>query len=304
MVGALGKARGIIYNIQRFSLHDGEGIRTIIFMKGCPLRCQWCCNPESQDLEPEVLFLSDKCMACQNCIKCCPMDFLKIDRDKCKRCGLCAQGCPTSSKRMSGEYVTVNDLLKEVEKDRVFYRNSNGGVTISGGEPTMQHEFTAELLRQCHLRDVNTAIETCGYTDQANLLAVLEHVNEIFFDIKHMDASKHMTLTGVSNETILDNARKTAELGKTLTFRIPLIPDCNDSEENIMKTGEFVSSITKDHVFIEILPYHNLGEMKFVWLDKEYELHGAKAPSAADVDDYNRRLMKMGCNVVKSGIKL
>ncbi len=300
----LGKDNGIIYNIQRFSIHDGEGIRTIIFMKGCPLHCIWCCNPESQSIDPEILFLRDKCIFCQNCVQNCPMDFLEIDRKRCRKCGMCSRVCPADAKKISGKYVTVEDLLKEIEKDRVFYRNSNGGVTISGGEPTMQYDFVAELLRQCHMHDIHTAIETCGYSEQKNLMKVMEHVDEIFFDLKHMDSEKHKALTGVTNKSILENAIKVAGTGKKVTFRIPLVPNCNDEKDNILKTGEFVSKITNDNISIEILPYHRLGEMKFVWLDKEYELSDTKEPTKEQVDKYNKILMQCGCNVVKSGIKL
>lgn len=304
MSESLGKDKGIIYNIQRFSIHDGNGIRTIFFMKGCPLKCIWCCNPESQSIEQEVLFLRDKCIGCFNCIKSCPYDAMEIDRDKCKKCGACASVCPANAKRLSGRYITVEEVIREAEKDRVFYDNSEGGVTFSGGEPTLQHEFVSAAAERCRYLDIHTAIETCGYNTWEHMDQVLTHIDEIFFDLKHMNPEKHKALTGVTNELILDNARKTAALGKKITFRLPLVPDCNDEEENVIATAEFVRSITNDHVFIEILPYHRLGEMKFEWLDRVYELSGTQAPPEEQVARYNDIFKSKGCSVVKNGALL
>ncbi|MDE8731537.1 glycyl-radical enzyme activating protein [Eubacteriales bacterium DFI.9.88] len=297
MAEVLGKEKGVIFNIQRFSIHDGEGIRTIVFMKGCPLKCIWCCNPESQNIEPEVLFLRDKCIGCMHCVQICPLEAMEIDRKSCRQCGSCARVCPSSAKRLSGRYVTVDEMVKEVEKDRVFYRNSGGGITVSGGEPMMQPEFVAELLRKCHIHDIHTAIETSGFAETEAFLSVIEHVDEVFFDLKHMNSDKHKVLTGVSNEQILKNAAKLPELGKKVTFRIPLIPDCNDEEENIRKTGEFVSALTNENVYIEILPYHRLGEMKFEWLDKIYDLKETKEPPKEQVARYQQILKDCKCNV-------
>lgn len=294
----LGKDKGIVFNIQRFSIHDGEGIRTIIFMKGCPLRCIWCCNPESQNIEPEVLFLRDKCIGCMNCVNQCPLGLFEIDREKCTKCGNCAKVCPSSAKRISGKYMTVDEVIKEIEKDRVFYSNSGGGVTLSGGEPLMQSDFAAAVLKKSHLHGLHTAIETSGFASTKDFLKVMEHVDEVFMDLKHMNAEKHKALTGVDNEQILKNAREVAKLGKKVTFRIPLIPDCNDEKENISATGRFVESIGDENTYIEILPYHRLGEMKFEWLDKVYELSETKEPSKETVAEYNKLLEDCGCNVV------
>lgn len=304
MLEVLGKDKGIIYNIQRFSIHDGNGIRTLIFMKGCPLRCLWCCNPESQSITQEILFLCDRCIGCNNCVRQCPFGFLDIDREKCIKCGMCTQVCPSNAKRLSGRYVTVGDLLHEVEKDRLFYRNSGGGVTISGGEPTMQHEFVSELARRCQNLDVETAIETCGYNTWDNMKMVLDYMDEIFFDLKHMNPEKHKVLTGGDNALILGNAEKTAKLGKKLTFRLPLVPDCNDEEENIIATAEFISDITNENVNIEILPYHRLGGVKFDWLGKKYELSGTVAPKQEMVEKYTDIFKSKGCHVVKNGVRL
>lgn len=299
---SLGNSRGIIYNIQRFSIHDGNGIRTIFFMKGCPLKCIWCCNPESQSIEQEILFLRDKCIGCFNCIRSCPYNAMDIDRDKCKTCGSCTRVCPANAKRVSGRYITVDEVANEAEKDRIFYRNSEGGITFSGGEPTLQHEFVAASAKKCKHLDIHTAIETCGYNTWDHVSHVLEYIDEIFYDIKHMDPDKHKVLTGVTNELILDNARKVAALGKKITFRLPLVPGCNDEEENVVATADFIKSITNDNVFFEILPYHRLGEMKFEWLDRVYELSGTETPPEEQVARYADFFKSKGCNIVKNGI--
>ena len=304
MNGSLGKDRGIIYNIQRFSIHDGNGIRTIFFMKGCPLKCIWCCNPESQSIEQEVLFLRDKCIGCFNCIRACPYNAMEIERDKCRKCGACSNVCPANAKRISGQYITVDDVIREAEKDRLFYRNSGGGITFSGGEPLLQHEFVSAVAQKLHYLDIHTAIETCGFAPWRNMEQVLSHIDEIFMDLKHMDTEKHKALTGVGNELILENAKKAAALGKRTTFRIPLVPGCNDEEENIVATAEFVKSMTSDDVFFEILPYHRLGEMKFEWLDRVYELEGAETPPDDVVAHYNDIFKEAGCNVIQKGVLL
>ena len=261
---------GLIFNIQKFSIHDGQGIRTLIFMKGCPLRCLWCCNPESQRFSEDLLYIRTKCIGCGLCLRACPQKAVRpedfgIQREKCTVCGSCTQVCYANAKKIAGRWVTRHELLAEIEKDRIVYRNSGGGVTIGGGEPTSQPRFVKALLKDCQGLNLHTAIETCGYGDWGQIGGIFDHVDQIFWDLKCMDPEKHKALTGVTNAVILENARKAAALGRETTFRIPLIPGCNDDEENVKSTARFVADLG-DHVKLEILSYHRLGEDKFCLL--------------------------------------
>lgn len=298
--------KGLIFNIQKFSIHDGHGIRTLIFMKGCPLQCIWCCNPESQSFEEEIMYVKKNCIGCRKCSKACPQnathpDTLEVDRALCKACGICTETCYADAKKRVGRRVAVDELIGEIEKDRIFYLNSKGGVTIGGGEPTSQPEFVSALLKECKRLNIHTAIETCGYGSWEKIKGVFNHLDQIFFDLKHMDDEKHIELTGVSNKLILDNARRVAFLDKDTTFRIPLIPGCNDSEENVIATGNFVKELMpgSDRIKIEVLPYHGLGVDKYAWLDKECPMGRVKTPEN-EIKQYCNNLLKAcGCNVVE-----
>ena len=300
------KARGTIFNIQKFSIHDGEGIRTLIFMKGCPLRCIWCSNPESQKPFLEVMDVKSNCVACGKCVKLCrknavdPVTF-NIDRNLCDKCGICAEYCYANAKKLTGKQVTVDELKSIIEKDRIFYTNSGGGVTIGGGEPVMQYEFVTELLKECHKSNIHTAIETCGYGIWADICSIFDYLDEVFFDLKHMDNKMHRKLTGVDNYFILENAAHIARLNKDITFRLPLIPGCNDTEDNIIRTGKFVAELTDKNpqIKIELLPYHALGADKYKWMDIPYKLEEIRTPDSQTVEHYNRMLERLGCTVVR-----
>ena len=264
---------GTVFNTQKFSIHDGTGIRTLIFMKGCPLRCIWCSNPESQRPGPEVMFVRSKCTGCGKCAALCreaAVDDVTfdIDRSRCVKCGLCTSKCYAGAKKMTGRQVTVREMMELIEKDRIFYTNSGGGVTVGGGEPAMQHGFVEELLKACRASHIHTAIETCGYGRWQDICGMFDNADQIFFDLKAMDPELHRRLTGVSNELILHNAEQAAAGGNEIIFRIPLIPGCNDSLTNIEETGAFVGGLSGNgsNVFIEILPYHDLGRDKYLSL--------------------------------------
>lgn len=273
--------KGTVFEIERFAIEDGVGIRTVVFMKGCPLTCMWCCNPESQHPGPEIAYFKDNCIGCGKCAKVCPTgaispvpdDGFTIDRSKCDKCGRCADVCVANSKVLIGKQMTVDEVLTEVRKDSVFYHHSGGGVTISGGEPTFQSEFVAELLRRSQEQGWNTAIETCGYTSWKNLEAVARYCDSIFYDLKHMDPVMHQQLTGVTNELILENLEKLAQMGKSITVRVPLIPDHNDSIDNVKATMDFIKKWPNIQR-LEILPYHRLGQSKYERLDIKYHLKG------------------------------
>ena len=297
---------GTVFNIQKFSIHDGYGIRTLVFMKGCPLKCLWCSNPESQRYPQEIMFVRKNCIGCGKCVELCPngctdpKDF-SIDRDRCIFCGTCVKYCYANAKKLVGREMSIYDVLEEIEKDWVFYRNSEGGVTIGGGEPTAQPEFVSTLLQQCKKLALHTAIETCGFGRWERIRLVLCEPDQIFFDLKHIDSGMHKKLTGVDNVSILENATRIAKMGKDITFRLPLIPGCSDSEENVITTGKFVAGLAaeNDLIKIELLPYHALGADKYKWMDIPYTLEGLKAPDSSTVDHYNDLLEELGCNVVR-----
>lgn len=296
---------GTVFNTQKFSIHDGTGIRTLIFMKGCPLRCIWCSNPESQRTGPEVMFVRSKCTGCGKCAALCreaAVDDVTfdIDRSRCVKCGLCTSKCYVGAKKMTGRQVTVREMMELIEKDRIFYTNSGGGVTVGGGEPAMQHGFVEELLKACRESHIHTAIETCGYGRWQDICGMFDNADQIFFDLKAIDPELHRRLTGVSNELILHNAEQAAVRGKDVIFRIPLIPGCNDSLTNIEETGIFVGGLSGNgsNVSIEILPYHDLGRDKYRWLDMDYGLEDTGKPDATQVEELKTILKDHGCSVV------
>ena len=274
------KTTGLIFDIQRCSIHDGPGIRSLVFMKGCPLNCLWCSNPESQSPSQEVMVTSTKCIGCGKCIEVCPTGAAKKKNPLeakwlCVVCGSCVEACPSTARQMIGQYMSLNEVMKEVEKDILFYQRSKGGVTVSGGEPLMQADFVRILLKSCQEKGIHAAIETCGFAKWKDFKKVLEYVDLVLYDIKHMDTQKHKELTGVGNELILQNAKKVAELGKKMIIRVPVIPDINDSLENMKSIAKFVrtlSGVTKIH----LLSYHRLGESKYNRLGKKYALKEIK----------------------------
>ena len=274
-------------------------------MKGCPLRCIWCSNPESQQTGQEVMFVRSKCTGCGKCAALCreaAVDDVTfdIDRSRCVKCGLCTSKCYAGAKKMTGRQVTVREMMELIEKDRIFYTNSGGGVTVGGGEPAMQHGFVEELLKACRESHIHTAIETCGYGRWQDICGMFDNADQIFFDLKAIDPELHRRLTGVSNELILHNAEQAAVRGKDVIFRIPLIPGCNDSLTNIEETGAFVGGLSGNgsNVSIEILPYHDLGRDKYRWLDMDYGLEDTGKPDAMQVEELKTILKNRGCSVV------
>lgn len=305
-MNTLDEQKGLIFNIQKFSIHDGHGIRTLIFMKGCPLKCAWCCNPESQSFSEDLMFVKTNCIGCRKCVRVCKqnaINSLTLESDKalCTVCGACTETCYANARKKVGKWATVDELVTEIEKDRIFYLNSNGGVTVGGGEPTSQPEFVRALLKECKRLNIHTAIETCGYGHWDRIGPVFDYVDQIFFDLKHLDDERHKAITGVSNRLILENAERVASLGKETTFRIPLVPDYNDTEENIAATGKFIKELgnLSGCIKVEILPYHRLGADKYMWLGKEYPLGKTKAPEKQNVQRYKDLLKSLGCNVVE-----
>ena len=282
------KARvtGTIFGIERYAIHDGPGIRTLVFLKGCPLQCPWCQNPEGLDPKPQLAFFPDKCIECWRCIDTCPYNAMvrakrgrvKILRKRCKVSGKCVETCPSEALKLIGKTVSAEDVFKEAVKDLPFYRNSGGGVTLTGGEPLMQPDFAAEVLKLCKEKGIHTAIETSGYTSWENIGKVLPFTDLFLYDIKHLAPSKHKELVGASNELILGNAERISEMDKPMVIRIPVIPGFNDSDDNMRATAEFAARL-KSVERIELLPYHNLGEPKYKRLGLRYDLKGLIPPS-------------------------
>lgn len=280
---------GSVFNIQRFSLNDGPGIRTIVFLKGCPLRCWWCSNPESQLLRPVITFEADSCIGCGSCLKVCPdkdakkpADIPLINNKKGVDCSECAAVCPAGALTQKGEKMTVQQVIREVKKDAAYYRRTNGGITISGGEPLLQYEFTAELLKAGKAQGWNTAIETTGYTtDQKALDMVLPYLDLALLDAKAPNDEIHKKYTGVSNKIIRENAKRiSAEAGNTI-IRVPTIPQVNADPDTILEISKYAKSLGVHEV--HLLPYFTFGRSKYDLLGFEYKMPDSIKPPSRDV---------------------
>jgi pyruvate formate lyase activating enzyme len=302
--------KGIILNIEKFAIHDGPGIRTVVFLKGCPLRCRWCTAPDSQNKFPEMEYFVNKCVSCAKCVQVCPTMAISIsnsgevftDIELCNHCGKCANVCSTGARKMAGEEMTVREVLKEVEKDTIFYWNSGGGITLSGGEPTMQPQFSLGILKMCKERGIHTAIETCGYVKWDILDEILKYLDLVYMDIKHISPTEHEKLTGKRNELICGNAQRIAMKYPDipLIIRIPVVPGVNDSNENIIGIVELVRKLKGEHK-IELLPYHRLGVSKYGVLFRDYLLAGLEPPSADRMRHLEELVQSYGIQVQTGG---
>lgn len=273
---------GLIFHIIHGSFVDGYGIRTTVFLKGCPLRCVWCCNPEGQIGDPEIKFTSSQCDGCGRCVPICPTnaiqvglkpgdDKINIDRQLCTACGKCIEVCYTGALDYFGRLMTVDEVSDIVKKDEQFYRAGVGGVTIGGGEPTFQPLFTRALLKKCKENYIHTAVDTCGYTSTSDGLKVLEEVDLLLYDLKGIDPKQHRENTGVSNKLILDNLSHLASMGKPIIIRLPIIPGYNDSAENIKSTAEFLPRL-RSVERVDLMAYHEYGAIKYKQLGRKYKL--------------------------------
>ena len=295
--------RGLVFDIKRYAIHDGPGIRTSVFFKGCPLRCWWCHNPEGQRPHPEMLYYSSKCIACGICERVCPLGAVRVvdgrvetDRSLCDNCGVCVEHCPTEAREMAGKWYTLEELMEEVERDLPFYR-SGGGVTASGGEPLMQAEFVLSFLRRLRERGIHTALDTSGHVDPEVMRRAVSTTDLFLYDLKVMDPERHALYTGVDNRPILRNLMLLDELGARIWVRFPLIPGINDDFENLRAMGEFVSSL-RNVEQLNVLPYHPLGVSKAERLGEEQRRF--ERPSKELIDKVVATLREYGL-VVKVG---
>ncbi|MRR17223.1 MAG: glycyl-radical enzyme activating protein [Deltaproteobacteria bacterium] len=294
--------KGLIFNIQKFSVHDGPGIRTTVFMKGCPLHCLWCSNPESQSFLPELLVREVNCKGCGACVGVCPQRAISlkkktgriIDRQKCDQCLLCVQSCLYGSLIQCGQYRSVTDVLDEVLQDKIFYKNSAGGVTISGGEPLSQSRFVGDLLAQCKKEGVHTTLETAGHCSWNDMEKVLRFVDLILFDIKHLDSGRHLDATGLRNNILLENLQKAARRN-TIWLRVPLMAAFNDSAGHIKKIAALGKDIGAQK--ISLLPYHEGGKSKCRQLGVPYGFPDGKAPADRQINKLKKVIEQTGMAV-------
>lgn len=298
---------GTVFNIMRYSTHDGPGIRTTVFLKGCPLRCHWCQNPEGQSPRLELFFRAERCIRCGDCSRFCSHSAILLNEgipitltDKCRLCGDCVKVCQSTAREMTGKNATIAEIMEEIEKDTVFYDDSGGGVTFSGGEPLMQPAFLHGLLKLCKERKIHTAVETCGFTRSGILLRIGAYVDLFLYDLKVVDSPIHEKFTGVSNGVILENLKTLSRHHAHVVVRFPLIPGANDDEENISQTARFVSSLTNVQE-VHILPYHQGGIAKYTGLGRTYELLEVKAPSSEQISQTVDRFVRFGLKVKIGG---
>jgi len=285
---------GVVFNIQRYTVHDGPGTRTQVFLKGCPLRCQWCDNPESWSTRQEIGVFTQRCIGvdkCGLCLEACPVAdkdvftiennlVSAIDRTICTECMACAEACPANALTVWGNRISVSDQMKEVCKDRAFFDETGGGITLSGGEPLVQWKFTKELLKASKRLGLHTCVESALPVSWDKIEPMLPFVDFLITDIKHMDPDQHLVYTGVSNELILDNIRRVTASGKPVVIRVPIVPGLNDSDENMRQTSRFIAEDCGGRIKqLQLLSYHELGKIKYTSLGIAYGLEGLDKPT-------------------------
>jgi pyruvate formate lyase activating enzyme len=295
---------GLIFDLKKYSINDGPGIRTTVFMKGCPLRCGWCHNPEGQSFSPEIMVRAARCLPdCDLCVPACPERIVirtaagpAIDRTRCTACGDCASACPSQAIELVGRRLNAARLLQEIEKDRIFLEESGGGVTFSGGEPLSQPDFLYEILEYCRRKEIHTTVDTCGFAAGEVVETIARQTDLFLFDLKVIDEEKHIAFTGASNRPILENLGRLARLGKRIVVRIPVVTGVNDDEENITRTAGLLRSLGTV-TEISLLPYHKLGRDKYRGLEKEAAGAVFSPPTAQRLEEIKKDLEGAGFHV-------
>lgn len=297
---------GLIFDIRRFSVHDGPGIRTTVFLKGCPLSCWWCHNPEGLHSRINLMLYPERCIQCEECIHACPHGAISREGDAirtspvlCRACGACVDYCAAEARSLAGRRMTTTEVAREIEKDRVFYDESGGGVTFSGGEPFSQPRFLEAMLDGCRARSIHTAVDTCGHAEPDLVLRLAEKVDLFLFDLKLIDPAAHKKYTGISNELILSNLAALANLGKPITVRFPVIPGINDGTDDIHRMIEFLSHLGLAH--LDLLPYHPMAREKYQRLGMPFRLEELKAPTAERLWEIAHEFEQMGFAVRVGG---
>lgn len=299
---------GIVFNIQRYSIDDGPGVRSTVFLKGCPLSCLWCSNPESQNPLPEVTYRYTSCKRCGSCVKACPNglisleeDGIHIDRKSCVRCGKCIEACVPEALKMSGRKMTVDEVFKTVKRDIDFYRASGGGVTCSGGEILSQADFVTELFKRCRAEGINTCADTSGYGTPEAMEKILEYSDLVYFDLKHLDPAEHERLCGLKNDLILKNLAIAAKSGVDIVIRVPLIPGYTNSEENLRAVAKTVVETAGEKTPVNILPYHRYGANKYRMIDMKYQLEDVSELKPEELEQAKQIIESFGlkCEISK-----
>jgi len=303
-----GQPEGLVFDIKRYAINDGPGIRVTIFMKGCPLACRWCHNPESISRKVQKMYTQSKCIGCGECVRVCPAlaceltpNGIVTDDKLCMACGACAQVCPAKATEMSGSYESVDDLLAVIERERPFFEQSGGGVTFSGGEPLLYPDFMCAILDACGRKGIHRTVDTSGMVKTKTLLQVARRTDLFLYDLKLMDKKKHKEWTGAGNKLILQNLRALAESGAEIQIRIPLIKGVNDDDDNIDATATFVAGLAGARKPVNLLPYHNVAEGKFAKLGKSYKSATMSEPDEADLERVISRFSNHGLTASVGG---
>ena len=297
-------ATGMIFDIKRYAINDGPGIRTAVFFKGCPLECWWCHNPESQSEQPQMMFRSNRCKSSRACVQVCPRNAIICNNGSvtnweiCDDCGKCVEVCYAGARELVGRKVTVDQLLEEIKRDIPFYDQSGGGVTFTGGEPIYQKEFLWEALSACKQQQIHTVVDTSGHCSWENFKVFLPLVDLFLYDVKLMDKNKHIKYTSTSNRLILSNLLKLSEKGAHIIVRIPLIPGINDDNENLDKCASFLTMLPSlDGV--ALMPYHDIGIAKYKALGREYRLENINTPTNTQIAEAEKLLFRYRLPVIK-----